>query len=191
MWWHQSYDSRYASLVKIAESLNYRAPLYNTILRVLDILGNEIVEQDVVIVFNNWSNTERDGNVMITSTVMVALYNGVGNVEVSWSLINHFMMLSTFEDAHKVGDDMDKMLIGWLIARYSFEPKFKMGNIWRHSDDLWTIVCALWNIFLGNILHHRGRALVQWAEKSQSQTIAKIHMLNDGVQLLRMMELDG
>ncbi|KAH6763469.1 hypothetical protein C2S52_020902 [Perilla frutescens var. hirtella] len=108
---------------------------------------NEIVEHDVLVVFNNWSNVERDGNVMITSTVMVTRYNGVGHVEDSWSLINHFMKLSTFEDAHKFGDDMDKILIGWLIERYSFKPQFKIGNIWRHSDDLGTVVCALWNIF--------------------------------------------
>ncbi|KAH6829517.1 hypothetical protein C2S53_011447 [Perilla frutescens var. hirtella] len=145
--WQQSYDSRSISLVKITKSLNSCARLEGVILRVLDDLGNEIVEQDVVIVFNILFNTKRYGNVLIASLVMIAMYEEVGNVEVAWSSIDHFHMISTFEDTHKM----------------------------IHPNDLWTfvrlksasmvVVCALWNIIRRSILHHRGRALEQWAKE--------------------------
>ncbi|KAK6154592.1 hypothetical protein DH2020_008840 [Rehmannia glutinosa] len=54
----KSYDYRFASFVKIAESLNSCNPVEEDISGVLDILGDKIVEQDAVIVLNNMSNTE-------------------------------------------------------------------------------------------------------------------------------------
>ncbi|KAI3466497.1 hypothetical protein Pfo_023160 [Paulownia fortunei] len=54
----KSYDFRYASLVKIAESLNSCSPVEEDISGVLNIIGDNIVEQDAVIVLNNMSNTE-------------------------------------------------------------------------------------------------------------------------------------
>ncbi|KAL8462710.1 hypothetical protein ACS0TY_033654 [Phlomoides rotata] len=54
----KSSDSRYASLVKLAESLNSCAPIEEEISGMMNILGNKITEQDAVIVLNNMSNTE-------------------------------------------------------------------------------------------------------------------------------------
>ncbi|KAL6553183.1 Pentatricopeptide repeat-containing protein, chloroplastic [Orobanche gracilis] len=54
----KSSEYRYASLVKLAESLNSRSPVEEDISGVLNILGNKIVEQDAVIILNNMSNTE-------------------------------------------------------------------------------------------------------------------------------------
>lgn len=54
----KSYDYRYASLVKLAESLNSCRPVEEDVSGVLDILGAEILEQDAVIVLNSMSNAE-------------------------------------------------------------------------------------------------------------------------------------
>ncbi|KAH6795869.1 hypothetical protein C2S51_036855 [Perilla frutescens var. frutescens] len=51
-------DYWYASLLKIAESLNSCAPFEDAISGVLDILGENIVEKDAVIILNNMSNIE-------------------------------------------------------------------------------------------------------------------------------------
>ncbi|KAK9267577.1 hypothetical protein L1049_010005 [Liquidambar formosana] len=53
-----SYDARYASLVKVAESLNSCNPSYEDVSSVLIGLGDNILEQDVLIVLNNMSNPE-------------------------------------------------------------------------------------------------------------------------------------
>nr|AYM00575.1 pentatricopeptide repeat protein [Salvia miltiorrhiza] len=53
-----SRDLRYASLLKIAESLNSCAPLDDTISGVLGVLGDNIVEQEAVVILNNMSNSE-------------------------------------------------------------------------------------------------------------------------------------
>lgn len=52
----KSHDYRYASLVKIAESLDSCAPSEDAISGVLGILGDKIVEQDAVAILNNMSN---------------------------------------------------------------------------------------------------------------------------------------
>lgn len=54
----QKSDSRYASLLKLAESLNSCAPIEEEISGMMGILGDKIVEQDAVIVLNNMSNAE-------------------------------------------------------------------------------------------------------------------------------------
>ncbi|KAL0300900.1 UNVERIFIED_CONTAM: Pentatricopeptide repeat-containing protein, chloroplastic [Sesamum radiatum] len=54
----KSYDFRYASLVKIAESLNACSPVEEDVSSVLNILGDSVVEQDAVIILNNMSNPE-------------------------------------------------------------------------------------------------------------------------------------
>ncbi|XP_051134806.1 pentatricopeptide repeat-containing protein At4g16390, chloroplastic [Andrographis paniculata] len=54
----KSYDSRYASLVKIAESLDNCRAVVEDISIVLDSLGNKVVEQDAMSVLNNMSNAE-------------------------------------------------------------------------------------------------------------------------------------
>ncbi|KAH6776968.1 pentatricopeptide repeat-containing protein [Perilla frutescens var. frutescens] len=54
----KSYDYRYASLVKMAESLNSCAALEDAISGVLDILGDKMAEKDAVIILNNMSNSE-------------------------------------------------------------------------------------------------------------------------------------
>ncbi|KAG8365338.1 hypothetical protein BUALT_Bualt18G0094300 [Buddleja alternifolia] len=54
----KSYDVRYASLVKLAESLNSCSAVEEDVCSVLGILGDKIVEQDAVIILNNLSNSE-------------------------------------------------------------------------------------------------------------------------------------
>lgn len=53
-----SYDARYASLVKIAESLNSCNPTDEDVSTVLNRLGDNVLEQDAVIVINNMKNSE-------------------------------------------------------------------------------------------------------------------------------------
>ncbi|MFS8004640.1 putative Smr domain, tetratricopeptide-like helical domain superfamily [Helianthus anomalus] len=55
----KSYDSRYNSLVQVAEALNSCLPVEEDVFRVLDSkLGGELVEQDGVIVINKLSNAQ-------------------------------------------------------------------------------------------------------------------------------------
>lgn len=52
----QSYDSRYSSLVDIAHSLDSCDATHEEVSKVLSGLGDNVVEQDVVIVLNNMKN---------------------------------------------------------------------------------------------------------------------------------------
>lgn len=54
----KSSDFRYASLMKVAESLDSCGSVEEDILSILGTLGDKIVEQDAVILLNNMSNTE-------------------------------------------------------------------------------------------------------------------------------------
>ncbi|KAL1563037.1 Pentatricopeptide repeat-containing protein, chloroplastic [Salvia divinorum] len=54
----KSYNSRYASLPKIAESLNFCAPLDDSVSGVLAVLGDKIEQQEAVVILNNMSNSE-------------------------------------------------------------------------------------------------------------------------------------
>ncbi|KAJ8551782.1 hypothetical protein K7X08_021797 [Anisodus acutangulus] len=54
----RSYDFRYTSLVKIAESLDSCNPLKHDVYNVLATLGDKIVEQDAVVTLNNMCNSE-------------------------------------------------------------------------------------------------------------------------------------
>nr|XP_016498927.1 PREDICTED: pentatricopeptide repeat-containing protein At4g16390, chloroplastic [Nicotiana tabacum] len=54
----KSYDSRYASLVKMAESLDSCNPVEEDMFNVLAALGDKVVEQDAVVILNNMSNAE-------------------------------------------------------------------------------------------------------------------------------------
>ncbi|KAK8487459.1 hypothetical protein V6N11_076677 [Hibiscus sabdariffa] len=51
-----TYDSRYTSLLKAAESLDACNPNENDVLAVLTSLGDDVSEQDAVVVLNNMSN---------------------------------------------------------------------------------------------------------------------------------------
>lgn len=53
-----SYDFRYASLLKIAKSLDICDPLEADVAGILETLGGRIVEQDAAVVLNNMSNPE-------------------------------------------------------------------------------------------------------------------------------------
>ncbi|CAN6552599.1 unnamed protein product [Malus baccata var. baccata] len=55
---HRSYDSRYASLVKVAEYLNSCTPIESDVFEALKGLGDNILEQDAVVVLNNMNNPE-------------------------------------------------------------------------------------------------------------------------------------
>ncbi|XP_031273464.1 pentatricopeptide repeat-containing protein At4g16390, chloroplastic [Pistacia vera] len=52
----QSYDSRYSSLVKVAEALNVCSANEDSVCSILSCLGDEILEQDCVVIINNMSN---------------------------------------------------------------------------------------------------------------------------------------
>ncbi|CAN4126991.1 unnamed protein product [Withania somnifera] len=54
----KSYDFRYASLVKVAESLDSCNPIEEDVFNVLADLGDKLVEQDAVVTLNNMSNAE-------------------------------------------------------------------------------------------------------------------------------------
>ncbi|KAK1379188.1 Smr domain-containing protein [Heracleum sosnowskyi] len=54
----KSHDSRYSSLVTIANSLNLCKPIEQDVVNVLDTLGDKIVEQDGVVIINNMSNPD-------------------------------------------------------------------------------------------------------------------------------------
>ncbi|CAN6720137.1 unnamed protein product [Malus baccata var. baccata] len=55
---HKSYDSRYSSLVKVAECLNSCTPIESDIFEALKGLGDNILEQDAVVVLNKMNNLE-------------------------------------------------------------------------------------------------------------------------------------
>lgn len=54
----KSFDSRYASLVKVAESLNSDGLNQSDVIHILKGLGDTILEQDAVVVLNNMVNPE-------------------------------------------------------------------------------------------------------------------------------------
>eukprot|EP00262_Sarcandra_glabra_P002791 TRINITY_DN1317_c0_g2_i1.p1 TRINITY_DN1317_c0_g2~~TRINITY_DN1317_c0_g2_i1.p1 ORF type:complete len:720 (+),score=107.87 TRINITY_DN1317_c0_g2_i1:45-2204(+) len=54
----QSFDSRYDLLSKIAESLNTCNPTEEDVVKNLTVLGDNLLEQDAVIVLNNMSNSQ-------------------------------------------------------------------------------------------------------------------------------------
>ncbi|XP_049379905.1 pentatricopeptide repeat-containing protein At4g16390, chloroplastic [Solanum stenotomum] len=54
----KSYDFRYASLMKVAESLDSCKPVEEDVFNVLADLGDKIVEQDAVVTLNNMTNAE-------------------------------------------------------------------------------------------------------------------------------------
>ncbi|XP_070662544.1 pentatricopeptide repeat-containing protein At4g16390, chloroplastic-like [Malus domestica] len=55
---HKSYDSRYASLVKVAEYLNSCTAIESDVFEALKGLGDNFLEQDAVVVLNNMNNPE-------------------------------------------------------------------------------------------------------------------------------------
>ncbi|KAK6774864.1 hypothetical protein RDI58_025865 [Solanum bulbocastanum] len=54
----KSYDFRYASLMKVAESLDSCKPVEEDVFNVLSDLGDKVVEQDAVVTLNNMTNAE-------------------------------------------------------------------------------------------------------------------------------------
>lgn len=54
----RSYDTRYASLVKVAELLDSSNPSEEDVCNILSGLGGRMIEQDAVVIINNMSNPE-------------------------------------------------------------------------------------------------------------------------------------
>ncbi|KAJ9180818.1 hypothetical protein P3X46_009021 [Hevea brasiliensis] len=54
----RSYDTRYSSLVKVAEALDSSNPSDEDVCNILSGLGGRILEQDAVVIINNMSNPE-------------------------------------------------------------------------------------------------------------------------------------
>uniref|UniRef100_A0A5B7BJZ9 Smr domain-containing protein n=1 Tax=Davidia involucrata TaxID=16924 RepID=A0A5B7BJZ9_DAVIN len=101
----QSYDSRYSSLVKIAESLDSCNPTVEDVSNVLVGLGDNIIEQDAVVVLNHMSNPETATIVLkyfqqrLKLTKEVILYNVT---------IKVFRKCGDLERAEKMFDEMLK-----------------------------------------------------------------------------------
>lgn len=83
----QSYDTRYSSLVAIAESLNSCNPTGEDVFGILVGLGDKIVEQDAVVVLNNMSNPE---------TAVIALKNFQQKLNLSKEVILYNVTLKVF-----------------------------------------------------------------------------------------------
>lgn len=77
----KSDDYRYASLAKIAESLNSCTPVDDAISGFLDVLGDKLTEQEAVVILNNMSNSETAPLVLdyflnkLKTSRQVVLYN--------------------------------------------------------------------------------------------------------------------
>ncbi|CAL5408159.1 unnamed protein product [Camellia sinensis] len=125
----QSYDSRYSSLVRIAESLNSCNPTEDDVFSILVGLGEKIVEQDGVVVLNNMSNPE---------TAPIVLKYFQGKLKLSKEVILYNVTLKVFKKcrdldrAEKLFDDMlqrgvkpDNVTFSTIIscARLSSLPK--------------------------------------------------------------------
>ncbi|KAK9267125.1 hypothetical protein L1049_009544 [Liquidambar formosana] len=89
-----SYDARYASLVKVAESLNSCNPSYEDVSSVLIGLGDNILEQDAVIVLNNMSNSE---------TALLALKFFQQKLKASREVIPYNVTLKVFRKCRDFG----------------------------------------------------------------------------------------
>ncbi|KAL4628107.1 hypothetical protein ACB092_05G212800 [Castanea dentata] len=98
-----SYDARYASLVKMAESLNSCSPNEEDVVEVLRGLGDRILEQDAVTIINNMVNPE---------TAYLALRYFQQRLKLSREVILYNVTLKVFrkcrdfERAEKLFDEM-------------------------------------------------------------------------------------
>ncbi|KAL6544685.1 Pentatricopeptide repeat-containing protein, chloroplastic [Orobanche minor] len=96
-------EYRYASLVKLADSLNSCSPVEEDISGVLNILGDKIAKRDAVIVLNNMSNTETAPLVLsyflkrLKMSIDVILYNVTLKV---------FMKCKDLDGAENLFDEM-------------------------------------------------------------------------------------
>lgn len=99
----KSYDARYTSLVKIAESLNSCSPSEGEVAAILRGLGDKILEQDAVIILNNMENSETAPIALklfqqkIKATREVILYNVTLKV---------FKKCKEYDKAEKMFDEM-------------------------------------------------------------------------------------
>ncbi|OVA02182.1 Smr protein/MutS2 C-terminal [Macleaya cordata] len=89
-----SYDSRYASLVKVAESLNSCNPTEEDVFKVLSGLGENPIEQDAVIVLNNMGNPE---------TVVLALRFFQQNLKPKKEVILYNVTFKVFRKSRNFG----------------------------------------------------------------------------------------
>ncbi|CAN4114625.1 unnamed protein product [Withania somnifera] len=101
----KSYDFRYASLVKVAESLDSCNPVEEDVFNVLADLGDKLVEQDAVVTLNNMSNAE---------TALLALKYFQQRLKLSKEVIIYNVTLKVLrknkdlDKAEKVFDEMLK-----------------------------------------------------------------------------------
>ncbi|XP_021902141.1 LOW QUALITY PROTEIN: pentatricopeptide repeat-containing protein At4g16390, chloroplastic [Carica papaya] len=84
---HKSYDSRYNSLVKLAESLDSCNPLENDVFGVLNGFSGKLFEQDAVVILNNMLNPE---------TALLALKYFQQNLKPSREVILYNVTLKVF-----------------------------------------------------------------------------------------------
>ncbi|KAF5742844.1 pentatricopeptide repeat-containing protein [Tripterygium wilfordii] len=99
----KSYDSRYASLIKLAESLDSCDPIEDVVFGILSGLGVTMTEQDAVVVINNMSNPE---------TVLFALRFLQESLDFSREVVIYNVTLKVFrkakdlDGAEKLFDEM-------------------------------------------------------------------------------------
>ncbi|KAJ8759210.1 hypothetical protein K2173_004648 [Erythroxylum novogranatense] len=100
----RSYDSKYTSLVKVAEVLNSCNPNEEEVSRVLSEFGDNVLEQDAVVIINNMSNPE--------NAVLVLKYFR-GKMEFNREVILYNVVLKVFRkcrDLNGAGKLFEEML---------------------------------------------------------------------------------
>lgn len=116
-----TYDSRYNSLIKVAEHLNSCSPLEKDVFNVLDRnLGSKLIEQDGVIILNHMMNPE---------TARIVLNYFLGRCSLSWKLVFYNVTLKDFrkckdlDSAEQLFDEMtqrgivpDNVMFSTIIA---------------------------------------------------------------------------
>ncbi|PON90280.1 Smr domain containing protein [Trema orientale] len=144
----KSYDSRYTTLVKVAESLNSCVASEDEVFKVLESLGGNILEQDAVVVLNNMVNTD---------TALLALKYFQENSKPKREVILYNVTLKVFrkaknlDGAEKLFDEMlqkgikpDNVTFSTMIscARMSYLPEKavewfeKMSSFGCDPDDV-------------------------------------------------------
>ncbi|EXB29541.1 hypothetical protein L484_010599 [Morus notabilis] len=144
----KSYDSRYTTLVKIAESLNSCNPIEDEVSKVLESLGGKILEQDAVVILNNMVNSD---------IAILALKYYLKNFKPNREVILYNVTLKVFRKcknlggAEKLFDEMlergvkpDNVTFSTMIscARVSYLPDKavewfeKMGTFGCDPDDV-------------------------------------------------------
>ncbi|GJS66025.1 pentatricopeptide repeat-containing protein [Tanacetum coccineum] len=96
----RTFDSRYTSLNKLAESLNSCLPVEKDVFNIIDInFGSKLGDQDGVFILNNMSNPQ---------TARIVLRYFLGTCSLSWKLVLYNVTLKVFRKC-KVLDSAEEL----------------------------------------------------------------------------------